>query len=108
MHKRLIFFLILSLISTASFSASCPDGSETIKSISDDGTFFEYKCSNKKATEFQENNGILLANEALEMFDDHVKKSALLKVQLPTNNRVIKDYQRYENYRNEYSCKKLP
>ena len=97
--KKILFIFVLSLYSIQGFTSSCPDGIEPVKSVSDDGTFFKYKCSNKKASEFQENSGILLADEALEMFDDHVKKSALLKVQLPTINRVIKDYQRYENYR---------
>ena len=43
MHKRLIF-LILSILTTASYSASCPDGSEPVKSISEDGTYFVFNC----------------------------------------------------------------
>ena len=51
---------------------------------------------------------IILAEEAKEMLDDHVKQSALLKVPLPQDNRIIKDYERYKNYRtnilaNDYS-----
>jgi len=42
---------------------------------------------------------IILAEEAKEMLDDHVKQSALLKVPLPQDNRIIKDYERYKNYR---------
>ena len=38
---------------------------------------------------------VILAEEAQEMFDDHIKQSELLKVPLPTNNRIIKDYQRF-------------
>ena len=37
--------------------------------------------------------------EALKMMDDHVEKSDLLKVSLPKSNLVIKDYQRFRNYR---------
>ena len=37
--------------------------------------------------------------EALKMMDDHVKQSALLKVPMPSNNLVIKDYRRFRDYR---------
>ena len=42
---------------------------------------------------------LTLAKEANEMFDEHVKQSALLKVPLPKDNRVIKNYDRYKDYR---------
>ena len=37
--------------------------------------------------------------EALKMMDDHVEKSELLRVPLPKSNLVIKDYQRFVDYR---------
>ncbi|MDA8802801.1 peptidoglycan-binding protein [Amylibacter sp.] len=37
--------------------------------------------------------------EALKMMDDHVKQSTLLKVPMPSSNLVIKDYQRFRDYR---------
>ncbi len=42
---------------------------------------------------------IILAEEAREMLDEHVKQSSLLKVPLPKDNRVIKNYDRYKDYR---------
>ena len=42
--KKLFLLLILSLFSTQSFAGSCPDGSEPVKSVSDDGTYFVYNC----------------------------------------------------------------
>ena len=42
---------------------------------------------------------VILADEAKEMLDDHVKQSDLLKVPLPADNRVIKDYNRFKDYR---------
>ena len=42
---------------------------------------------------------VILADEAKEMFDEHIRQSELLKVPLPTNNRIIKDYQRFIDYR---------
>ena len=43
--KKLFLLLILSFFSAQSLAGSCPDGSEPIKSISDDGTYFVYKCA---------------------------------------------------------------
>ncbi len=42
---------------------------------------------------------VILAEEAQEMLDDHIKQSDLLKVPLPADNRVIKDYKRFKDYR---------
>jgi hypothetical protein len=44
----------------------------------------------------------ILSDEAKEMLDDHVKQSELLKVPLPSDNRVIKDYERFKDYRKNY------
>ena len=44
--KKLLLLLILSFFSTTGFSASCPDGSEPIKSISADGSYYVYNCGN--------------------------------------------------------------
>ena len=42
--KKLLILSILSFFSTQGFSASCPNGSELIKSVSEDGTYFVYNC----------------------------------------------------------------
>ena len=42
--KKIFLLLILSFFSAQSFAGSCPDGSEPIKSISADGTYFVYNC----------------------------------------------------------------
>ena len=43
--KKILLLLVLSFFSTRSFAGSCPDGSEPVKSISADGTYFVYNCS---------------------------------------------------------------
>jgi len=43
--KKLFLLLILSFFSAQSLAGSCPDGSEPVKSVSEDGTFFVYKCA---------------------------------------------------------------
>ena len=44
--KKLLLLLILSLFSTQGYAGSCPDGSDPVKSISADGTYFLYNCGN--------------------------------------------------------------
>ena len=50
MFKKYIFLLILSLFSVQSFAGSCADGSDPVKSISADGTYFVFEC-NKNSSE---------------------------------------------------------
>ena len=47
--KKLFLLLILSFFSVQSFAAGCPDGSEPVKSISDDGTYFVFNCGSSNA-----------------------------------------------------------
>ena len=42
--KKLFLLLILSFFSAQSFAGSCPDGSDPVKSVSADGTYFVYNC----------------------------------------------------------------
>ena len=42
--KKLLLLLILSFFSTQGYAVSCPDGSEPEKTVSDDGSYFVYKC----------------------------------------------------------------
>ena len=42
--KKLFLLLILSFFSAQGYAGSCPDGSEPVKSVSADGTYFVYNC----------------------------------------------------------------
>jgi hypothetical protein len=42
--KKLFLLLILYFISAQSFAGSCPDGSEPVRSISADGTYYVFSC----------------------------------------------------------------
>ena len=42
--KKLFLLLILSFFSAQGFSGECPDGSDPVKSVSSDGTYYVYNC----------------------------------------------------------------
>jgi len=42
--KKLFLLLVLTFLSAQSFAGSCPDGSEPVKSVSADGTYFVFNC----------------------------------------------------------------
>ena len=46
--KKLFLLLILSLFSFQAYAGSCSEGSDLVKSISADRTYFEYKCVGAK------------------------------------------------------------
>ena len=48
--KKLFLLLILSFFSAQSFAGSCPDGSEPKKTISQDGTYYEFKCDDNSSS----------------------------------------------------------
>ena len=43
--KKLLLILLLSFFSAQSLAGSCPDGSDPVRSISADGTYFVYNCA---------------------------------------------------------------
>ena len=70
--RKLLILLILSFFSAQSFAASCPDGSEPVKSISADGSYFVYNCgggneqsssSNKTSKVDSAKSGISIEND---------------------------------------------
>jgi hypothetical protein len=54
--KKLFLLLILSLFSAQSYAASCADGSEPVKSISADGTYFVYSCGGQASSSTANSN----------------------------------------------------
>jgi len=48
--KKLFLLLILSFFSAQGLAASCPDGSEPVKSVSADGTYFVYNCGGQSSS----------------------------------------------------------
>jgi len=59
--KKILLLLILSFFSSQGFAAGCPDGSDPIKSVSADGTYFVFNCggSNNTSTSGQVNESVI-------------------------------------------------
>ena len=74
-----------------SFAGSCPDGSDPIKSVSDDGTYFVYKCggggsnNNNSIAETSSNTTSSVKGSKIEIYD--VVFSANTKEELL--NRIV-------------------
>jgi len=62
--KKLFLLLILSFFSAQSFAGSCPDGSDPVKSVSDDGTYFIFSCS-KNNIDNSNKSGNLIIGESI-------------------------------------------
>ena len=110
--KKLLPLLILSFSSTQGLSASCPDGSEPIKSVSEDGTYFVYNCGStnsnsnagtvKVSVQESTSSGNWFPTDGLPMYSPHYAKlSQLLREQSYTqthfafadfNNDGVEDF----------------
>ena len=68
--NNLLLLLIISFLSAQSFSAGCPDGSEVIRTISPDGSYFLSSCATIKEIRIQKEDAFLkkqdLTTDSLE------------------------------------------
>ena len=68
--KKLFLLLILSFLSVQSFAGSCPQGSEVIRTISPDGSYFLSSCATMKEIRIQKEDAFLkkqdLTTDSLE------------------------------------------
>ena len=69
-------------------AGGCPDGSEPIKSVSADGTYFVYNCGGASSSSVANSN----SNQAYESFPVHeFAKSPLRDLKVPENWQLFKD-----------------
>ena len=50
-YEILLLLLTLSFFSIQTFAGSCPDGSDPVRSVSDDGTYFVFNCGGQSSSE---------------------------------------------------------
>ena len=90
--KKLLLLLILSFFSAQSLAGSCPDGSEPVKSISADGTYFVYNCGGgNEQSSSSTNTGSWNDSNPLD------------KLTIPNNWQLVKDKKAFENARITFS-----
>ena len=69
--KKLLLLLILFFFSIQSYANSCPDGSDPVRSISEDGTYFVFSCQSN--TDMNKNTqasgGVLAQNKSIFVSD---------------------------------------
>jgi len=69
--KRVIIFLILSFFSLQSYAGSCPDGSDPVKSISADGTYFVYNCGGSSNNDVSSSTNSSSSNKSSSGIDTY-------------------------------------
>ena len=93
--KNLLLILVLSLFSIQSFAGGCPDGSEPVKSVSEDGTYFVFECggnsnNDKKTKEVEKKPVNTSSNTAKKTPSINGKPKALEMVSSPVGKFNIK------------------
>ena len=82
--KKLFLLLILSFFSAQGLAGSCPDGSDPVKSISADGTYFVYNCGGSAASSSEiskkTTTSVKVKPTELEMFTKFVGEFNLKKL----------------------------
>jgi len=68
--KKLFLLLILSFFSAQSLAGSCPDGSEPVKSVSADGTYFVFNCGGQSSSSSVANSDSSIKAVKYESFID--------------------------------------
>jgi len=101
--KKLLLLLILSFFSVQSLAGSCPDGSDPVKSISADGTYFVYNCesSSHAAQALAKQKASVLncgTNDAKVIPNRWTCfESPLMGIEIPNDWSLIDDYDKYQD-----------
>ena len=86
--KKLFLLLILSFFSAQSFAAGCPDGSEPIKSVSEDGTYFVYNCGGSSTSSSETSS-----TKSNGLYQNTLKQIKVVKDWEPVADfKALKDY----------------
>ena len=96
--KKLLLLLILSFFSAQGFAGSCPDDSEPVKSISDDGTYYVYNCGITDLTKKQ-GTGLNCGTNLSAVIPNQWTcfESPLMDIEIPKDWKLIDDYNNYQN-----------
>ena len=82
--KKLFLFFILSFFSAQGLAGGCPDGSDPVKSISADGTYFVYNCGSDSNDSNESSHS---SSSEIKSFENHIKASVDLNVPIIVHSR---------------------
>ena len=99
--KKLLLLLVLSFFSTQGFAGGCPDGSEPVKSVSADGSYYVYSCGDpapdQVLTSVLEKERYCGTNIATVIPDQWTCfESPLMDIEIPEDWKLIDNYDRYQ------------
>jgi hypothetical protein len=106
---KILLLLTLLLTSSQSYSSSCPDGSEPIKSVSDDGTYFVYNCNASNQNDSIKNQSSHTTNKDLgiKIYDVTFSPAVLDKLLNLVVSKTDFDFSKYtlSNKKTDVLCR---
>jgi hypothetical protein len=84
--KKLFLLLILSFFSVQGLASSCPDGSEPVKSVSADGTYFVYNCGGQSSSSEVTSSSVNTTKSGTVSLTSAVQQSTLSGQWFPIDN----------------------
>ena len=71
--KKISIIIALLIMSSMSYASSCPDGSEPIKSVSEDGTYYIFTCNQGNSNDAIGNENTSSNNSSSESNNSEIK-----------------------------------
>ncbi len=107
--KKIFLLLALAFISAQSIANSCPDGSDPVKSLSADGSYYEYNCDESSNTSITSRPASYVDNDldpTKEQCNDLFKGQRVVNnVQKYINLHADANYKVYNNNLYSYVAK---
>jgi hypothetical protein len=101
--KRIYLLLTLLCISSLSFASSCPDGSEPVKSVSDDGTYYVFSCNQNNSKNTKTGN----QDSEIKIYDVSFAPEVLDNLLNLVVSKTDFDFSKYKlsNNKNDFQCR---
>ena len=107
--NKIFFLLVLSLFSAQGFAGSCPDGSDPVRSISEDGTYFVFNCagSSNNDTSSSTNTSSIASKSSSNQSSQEIDRFGGLS-EIPESANPNGETLKFYLYRYLYSHNKYP
>ena len=107
--QKLFLLLILSFFSAQGFAGSCPDGSDPVRSISQDGTYFVFNCagSSNNDTSSSTNTSSIASKSSSNQSSQEIDRFGGIS-EIPEDANPNDETLKYYLFRYLYSFNKFP